>query len=244
MSHRQHVAHSATFPAMAPHQKRSPLAQWVASALHHAGDMSQSELARRLAERFPGDPDRSKVNKILKDRRKVPAEEMLAIEEITGYPAPSEVWKGLVKGDLRSEDIAAGFDGRQHDTLGPPLVAWVNAGKFADVQSQLPPRRLKLDIVRDLGPGDYFATKVEGDSMDRVSPPGSIIIVDRNDKVLVSGKYYVFAIGGKTTYKTYMSGDPPYLAPYTTNPTNPPIFIRKKSDIEIVGRVKRTLLDL
>ena len=80
--------------------------------------------------------------------------------------------------------------------------------------------------------------------MDRVSPPGSIIIVDRNDKVLVSGKYYVFAIGGKTTYKTYMAGDPPYLAPYTTNPANPPIFIRKKSDIEIVGRVKRTLLDL
>lgn len=146
--------------------------------------------------------------------------------------------------DLRSEDVAAGFDGRHQEPLGPPLVAWVNAGKFADVQSQLPPRRLKLDIVRDLGPGDYFATKVEGDSMDRVSPPGSIIIVDRNDKVLVSGKYYVFAIGGKTTYKTYMAGDPPYLAPYTTNPTNPPIFIRKKSDIEIVGRVKRTLLDL
>ena len=102
--------------------------------------------------------------------------------------------------DLRSEELASGFDGR-HEPLGPPLVAWVNAGKFADVNSQLPARRLKLDVIRDLGSGDFFATKVEGDSMDRVSPPGSIIIVDRNDKVLVSGKCYVFAIGGKNDFQ-------------------------------------------
>lgn len=146
--------------------------------------------------------------------------------------------------DLRSEDVAAGFDGRREGPLGPPLVAWVSAGKFADVNSQLPARRLKLDLVRDLGAGDFFATKVEGDSMDRISPPGSIIIVDRNDKVLVSGKCYVFAIGGKTTFKMYMAGDPPYLAPHSTNPVNPPIFIKTRADVEIVGRVRRTLLDL
>lgn len=149
-----------------------------------------------------------------------------------------------IQADLRSEDVAAGYDGRRDDPLGPPLVAWVNAGKFADVNSQLPARRLKLDIIRDLGSGDFFATKVDGDSMDRVSPPGSIIIVDRNDKVLVSGKCYVFAVGGKTTFKMYMAGDPPYLAPHSTNPINPPIFIKRKADVEIVGRVKRTLLDL
>lgn len=146
--------------------------------------------------------------------------------------------------DLRSEDVAAGFDGRRDEPPGLPLVAWVNAGKFADVNSQLPTRRIKLDLIRDLGAGDFFATKVEGDSMDRVSPPGSIIIVDRNDKVLVSGKCYVFAVGGKTTFKMYMAGDPPYLSPHSTNPINPPLFIKRKGDIEIVGRVKRTVLDL
>lgn len=146
--------------------------------------------------------------------------------------------------DLSSEDVAAEFDGQRDAPLGPPLVAWVNAGKFADVNSQLPNRRLKFDLVRDLGAGDFFATRVEGDSMDRVSPPGSIIVVDRNDKALVSGKCYVFAIDGKTTFKMYMSGDPPYLAPHSTNPSNPPIIIKRKGDIEIVGRVKRTVLDL
>ena len=147
---------------------------------------------------------------------------------------------------LSSEDVAAGYDGRRSDVDFPgiPLIAWVNAGKFADINSQLPARKLKLDIVRDLGPGDYFATKVEGDSMDRISPPGSIIIVDRNDKQLVSGKCFVFAVGGKTTFKMYMAGDPPYLAPHSTNPINPPLFIKRKGDIDIVGRVKRTLLDL
>lgn len=80
--------------------------------------------------------------------------------------------------------------------------------------------------------------------MNLLSPEGSILIVDRNDRVPVSGRRYIFAIKGKTTFKEYVADDPPYLAPQSNNPKNRPIIIKKKSDVEIVGRVKRTLLDL
>jgi len=149
--------------------------------------------------------------------------------------------------DLRSEDVAAGFEGTKNDaatTAALPLVAWVNAGKLADVDTQLPTKRIRLDLVSDLGSGDFFATKVEGDSMNLLSPEGSVLIVDRNDRVLVTGRRYIFSIRGKTTYKEYVADDPPYLAPQSTNPKNRPILIKKKSDVEIVGRVKRSLLDL
>lgn len=204
-------------------KKKSNIAQWVAAAMAHADNMSQAELGRRLAGRLRTGFDRSKVQKMLADLREVSAEEMLAIEEITGYPAPAEARTSLVP---------------------VPLVDWVSAGKLAELSSQLPFEKIPLLAFADLGHGDFFATKVKGDSMDRISPEGSIIIVDRNDKQLVSGKCYVFSIKGETTFKMYQSDDPPYLAPYSTNPINKPIFPKKKNDWEIVGRVKRTLLDL
>lgn len=222
-SDRQAVAFAATVQIMAPRRKKSNLAQWVESAMLYADGMSQSELARRLAARLRVGFDRSKINKILKDERDVSAEEMLAIEEITGFPAPAEARATLVP---------------------VPLVDWVSAGKLASTASQLPVEKVPLLAFADLGHGDFFATRVKGDSMDRVSPEGSVIIVDRNDKVLVGGKCYIFSVKGETTFKMYQADDPPYLAPFSTNPLNKPIFPKKKNDWEIVGRVKRTVLDL
>lgn len=149
---------------------------------------------------------------------------------------------------LSSEDVSAEIDSVYSSGAATktaiPLVAWVNAGKLADVDTQLPAKRIGVDLISDLGTGDFFATKVEGDSMNLLSPEGSILIVDRNDRVLVSGRRYIFAIKGKTTFKEYVGDDPPYLNPQSSNPKNRPIIIKKKSDVEIVGRVKRTVLDL
>jgi len=59
--------------------------------------MSQAELARQLTRRLRREIDRAAVQKMTIARpkkgqkpRKVAADELLAIEEITGYPAPAE----------------------------------------------------------------------------------------------------------------------------------------------------------
>lgn len=123
------------------------------------------------------------------------------------------------------------------------LLDMVSAGKLTDPSSQIPVEHVPLLAFADLGHGDFFALKVEGDSMDRISPEGSIIVVNRADRTLVAGKSYVFSVRGKTTYKLWRP-EPPRLEPFSTNPGNQTIFINKKTDFDVVGRVRRTVFDL
>lgn len=124
-----------------------------------------------------------------------------------------------------------------------PLLDFVTAGKLAFPSSQIPVEDVPLLAFADLGPGEWFALRVSGDSMNKVSPDGSIIVVNRADTHLVSGKCYVFAIKGETTYKRWQGGDQPFLEAYSTE-TYLPIFPTPKKDFAVVGRVKRTVLDL
>ncbi len=48
---------------------------------------------------------------------------------------------------------------------------------------------------------------------------------------------------GETTYKMWHA-EPAYLAPYSTNPANQPIIVTRKRDLNVIGRVRRTVLDL
>ena len=125
-----------------------------------------------------------------------------------------------------------------------PLLSWVSAGKLADADSQIPVEKVPLLAFADLGRGEFFALKVSGDSMDRISPDGSIIVVNRAERQLISGKPYVFYITDEgSTYKVWHA-DPPYLLPHSTNPANLPIFPKRKRDFTVIGRVRRTVLDL
>jgi SOS-response transcriptional repressor LexA len=201
--------------------KIASVSQWVEAAIDRSG-ISQAELSRRLSEELHREIDRAAVNKMVKGTRNVLADEMLAIESITSVPVPSP-----------------------HAPVQVPLIDWVAAGKLAEPRSQIPVEDVPLLAFADLGAGDFFALKVQGTSMDRVSPEGSVIVVNRADKVAINGAYYVFwARDEGTTYKRWQGGDPPYLAPYSWDGSHKPIFVKKKRDLEIVGRVKRTLLDL
>lgn len=127
-----------------------------------------------------------------------------------------------------------------------PLLDRISAGKLKTPSSQIPIEDVPLLAFADLGRGDWFALRLEddADSMDRISPPGSTIIVNRAERDLRSGRYYVFSIDGETTYKMWQEGDPAYLAPYSTNPVHKPVFVKRRKDFEVIGRVKRTVLDL
>lgn len=141
-----------------------------------------------------------------------------------------------------------------HDATEPPirgirqipLLDRITAGKLKSPSSQLPVEDVPLLAFADLGRGEFFALKLEddSDSMDRISPPSSVIVVNRADRTLKSGRCYVFSIAGETTYKMWQDGEPPYLAPYSTNPLHKPIFIKRRRDFDVIGRVKRTVLDL
>jgi SOS-response transcriptional repressor LexA len=124
-----------------------------------------------------------------------------------------------------------------------PLISSVTAGRLVDRQSQIPVEDVPLLAFADLGSGDFFALRVEGDSMDRLVPDGSIIVVNRADRVLVPDKAYVFMCRGETTFKLWRP-DPPQFAPHSWNGSHRPFYIKGKHDVEVIGRVRRAVLDL
>lgn len=75
-----------------------PMNQWVRDALEHA-DMSQTALARELHARRVISADRSIVQKMT-TTRVLSAEEVFAISEITGHPAPNEA-----QADLERQEV-------------------------------------------------------------------------------------------------------------------------------------------
>jgi SOS-response transcriptional repressor LexA len=126
-----------------------------------------------------------------------------------------------------------------------PLLDRVQAGKLTAPSSQIPIEDVPLLAFADLGRGDFFALQVEGTSMDRISPEGSVIVVDRSDKQLVGGKPYIFSLkGGEATYKLWHPGDPAYLEPSSWDASNKPQFVKRMKELFVIGRVRRTLMDL
>jgi len=125
-----------------------------------------------------------------------------------------------------------------------PLISWVSAGGLIDANSQVPEVDSPKMIFSGLGDGEFFALEVKGDSMDRFSPDGSVIVVDRRERDLNEGKPYIFwhRVEG-TTFKLWQS-DPDRLVPHSWNAANKPIFIKRKRDFAVIGRVRRTVLDL
>lgn len=123
-----------------------------------------------------------------------------------------------------------------------PIISWVSAGRLRASHPVYDGDILRYVYVTDLPPGDWLALEVDGDSMNRVAPPGSTIIVNRNDQNLIDSKYYVFGNAqGEATFKRYRA-DPDRLQPFSTNPDHETHYI--ESEMLTVGRVRRVITDL
>lgn len=125
-----------------------------------------------------------------------------------------------------------------------PVIGWVQAGTVRDTSVIQDLDELEKVTVDGLPTGDWFATDVRGDSMDRVSPEGSRVFVNAADRLLLPGRFYLFSLRGETTYKRYYDEPVQRLEPYSTNPANRAIFLGKNEQWEVVGRVYRSVIDL
>ncbi|WP_425491903.1 LexA family transcriptional regulator [Kaustia mangrovi] len=126
-----------------------------------------------------------------------------------------------------------------------PLISWVSAGEL-----------LSADHTHDFGDaphipcpgldpmGEWIALRVEGDSMDRISPPDSVIFVNLRDRNLVAnGCYIISNDDGASGYKRWRP-NPERWEAVSTNPAHEPKFVLNGSGPRIIGRVRRTMLDM
>lgn len=150
---------------------------------------------------------------------------------------------------VEAEWLYAGTGPMTADREGPakrasiPIISWVAAGQLADNDVQLPAESETIEIS-GLPPGDYFGTKARGDSMNRVAPDDSLLIVNRADRELVRGRRYIFASRGKTTFKRFGGTDPYRLEPESWNPANEPIYPRDGETWEVIGRVTMVVAEI
>ncbi|WP_416355528.1 LexA family protein [Aureimonas phyllosphaerae] len=132
----------------------------------------------------------------------------------------------------------------ERETVEVPLLARISASTFRQ-QDGVRPADIERHIkVSHLPKGDWFALTVEGDSMNRIAPDGSIIIVNRADDVLIDGRNYVFSLdNGEATFKKYRRDPEPMVMPYSWNPDHVATAVGDK-DLYVFGRVFRVIIDL
>lgn len=130
-------------------------------------------------------------------------------------------------------------------SITAPLLTMVSAGQLATLDYIPEMAEAKRVAGPDLDPaGDWIALQVAGDSMDRISPPDSIIFVNRRDRALVPNGCYVFSDGeGGATYKRWRPS-PNRLEPVSTNPDHEPIFMADGQEPAVIGRVRRSVLEM
>ena len=133
--------------------------------------------------------------------------------------------------------------GSSKKTRNIPLISWVSAGKLSGSEVPANVRAEDRIVISGLAEGQWIALRVKGDSMNLIAPDSSVIFVDVADKRLVEDRFYVFGQeNGDSTFKRYRGGRNPRLQPYSTNPDHE--TIPTTDALHVIGRVKRTMLDL
>lgn len=192
---------------------------------------SQEEIASRV-RRLGGEIHQTGIDKIEKRDTQRPR----FLKEIAIALGVTEDWLLSGKEPMERPDASATLPSTRI-----PIVTWVSAGSMARDEGQ-------QDIIGEadggaLDPrGHWIALRVEGDSMDRISPPGSMIFVNLSDKRLVTNACYIISNGdGETTYKRFRA-NPPRFEPVSTNPEHEPIF--PDGDPVVIGRVRKSVIDM
>ncbi|MBP2560822.1 SOS-response transcriptional repressor LexA [Neorhizobium galegae] len=140
------------------------------------------------------------------------------------------------------EYLAFGIENDARQSV--PKISWVNAGAFGTAEAVVDISDAPRIEVAGLGDGEFYALDVQGDSMDRISPDGSTIVVNRKDTRLVQNACYIVLDGeGGATYKRYRQS-PTRFEPVSTNASHEPIFPDNDNIPAIFGRVVLSILKM
>lgn len=158
------------------------LSEWLREALE-ASKVKQSALSRLLSARLGRSIDRAAVNKMLSGLRAIAGDELIEIEQITGFQAPKEIEVPL-KGRVGAGQAVYAIDDGAQDTVPAPAqsrpgtVAVEVSGEsmfhaFEDgtllyYSKLLPPNEMvNRRAVVQLGDGRIFVKIIRGGSTPR-----------------------------------------------------------------------------
>ncbi len=136
--------------------------------------------------------------------------------------------------------------GSEDDATTLPVYSEVPAGRMMASEGIARAEDVRSHItISGLGRGDWAALVVNGNSMNKVAPDGSIIVFNRADTRPIDNGFFIFKHPetGEATFKRYGAGKPPRLRPYSYDDYDP-IILAADDEVEIVGRVRKVVVDL
>lgn len=203
-------------------QPMSDIGKWPnnLASLMERHQMRQADIVRALGAK------RQNVSRWVNESRKIPMEDAERLAECFGVTVAE-----VILPDAGPASV--------------PVLSLVSASGFVSSDHVAELEDAPREPAPGLSPqGRWVAFRVEGDSMDRISPPGSVIFVNLNDKRLVPNACYIVADeNNAATYKRYRP-DPDRWEPVSTNPKHQPLFPSPGNAPEIIGRVCKSLIDL
>ena len=163
------------------------------------------------------------IRNILRNKSKNPRRDTLA---------------GIARGlECRLEDLlelgSVDSSARNGPSKGIPLINWSVVSQLTKTNSLYSASQAKEFIVTPPNSRNFIALRIQGDSMGKIAPAESIIIVDLSDRLLEPGRYYVFNHHGNTMFKQFQD-EPARLEGDTTNSC---ATIFYSDDIIVIGRV-------
>jgi transcriptional regulator with XRE-family HTH domain len=123
-----------------------------------------------------------------------------------------------------------------------PFVDWADVGDYLDPGWAFDGAR-RLSEQFGNWPAGYFATRAPDEAINRLAPMGAYLIVDRSDRKLVEGLCYLGVLDGQPLFRKW-AAEPDRAEPFSTDPTFKTIFLSGKRRWEIIGRVRRAILEL
>ena len=145
---------------------------------------------------------------------------------------------GIARGlECRLEDLleleSVDSSARNGPPKGIPLISWSVVCQLTETNSLYSPSQAEDFIVTPPNSWNLIALRIQGDSMGKIAPDESIIIVDLSDRLLEPGRYYVFNHHGNTMFKQFQD-EPARLEDDNTNSC---ATIFYSDDISVIGRV-------
>lgn len=158
----------------------------------------------------------------------------------TGKTRRPTMLKELAEALRCSQDWLLGGQGSPSIPTRVPIISWVQAGDL--VEAVEIPHEWRSWIDYPVQHNNMIALEVKGSSMNRVSPDGSVIIVDLRERDLIQNRLYVIRVGNETTYKRFRDA-PARLEPDSTE-VHETIFLREQQlEVHIIGRVVHSMMN-
>jgi SOS-response transcriptional repressor LexA len=156
---------------------------------------------------------------------------------LTSQSAMSDILKG--KRQVKVQEAAAIYDYLrlsmvEGDTVvSIPIIGLAAAGRWREA-IDMPIGRMAMP--RSVAGPRAFAIEIAGDSINKLVPNGGWAVVDPDDKVLSSEKFYLLQNADfETTVKQYFKG-PARFEPASTNPEHKGFEVGE-CDFVVLGRV-------